>query len=112
MNKIFNIGKIKLSMESNGFPKGFLMKRNLNTKECRHIMLQLLGIEIQTREDFEEQWEYDDYNKELCNDVNNWLKGECDDEKIIEYAYDCSDDQLGLFNMIPITQYLIKKNVI
>ena len=34
------------------------------------------------------------------------------DEVISEYAYDCSNDQLGLINMIPITQYLIKKGVI
>ena len=27
MNKILNLGKVKLTMHKNGFPKGFVMRR-------------------------------------------------------------------------------------
>ena len=53
-----------------------------------------------------------DYNNELYNDVNDWLVGDTDDYKIAQYAYDCSDESLGMFNMLTITQYLIKKGII
>lgn len=40
------------------------------------------------------------------------LVGDTDDYKIAGYAYDCSDESLGMFNMLTITQYLIKKGII
>lgn len=112
MKKTFNIGNVKLEMRTNGFPKGFKLKRKLTVRECRHIMYDLLGIDIQTRDCYEFDYDYKDYINGMCKDVNGWLEGDCDDEVIAEYAYDCSNDQLGLINMIPITQYLIKKGVI
>ena len=64
------------------------------------------------QEDFEFPEEYKEYNEELLNDVNDWLSGECDDDFISEYAYDCSDEPLGLHNMLIITNYLQKKGII
>lgn len=112
MRKFLNIGKVKLEMHNNGFPKGFILKRKLNLRECRYILSSLLGINILKKEDFEYQEEYNEYNNELCNDVNNWLVGDADDYKIAEYAWDCPDEFLGMFNMLTITQYLIKKGII
>ncbi len=112
MNKILNLGKVKLTMHKNGFPKGFVMKRKATLRECRYILYRLLGINICTREDFEFPEEYKEYNEELLNDVNDWLSGECDDDYISEYAYDCSDEPLGLHNMLIITNYLQKKGII
>ena len=112
MNKILNLGKVKLTMHKNGFPKGFVMKRKATLRECRYILYTLLGINICTREDFEFPEEYKEYNEELLNDVNDWLSGECDDDCISEYAYDCSDEPLGLHNMLIITNYLQKKGII
>ena len=112
MRKFLNIGKVKLEMHNNGFPKGFILKRKLTLRECRYILSSLLGIDILEKEDFEYQEEYKDYNNELYNDVNDWLTGDIDDYKIAQYAYDCSDESLGMFNMLTITQYLIKKGII
>lgn len=47
----FNIGTVKITMETNGFPKGFILKRDLTLRECKHILGNLLGIELSTRED-------------------------------------------------------------
>ena len=58
MNKILNLGKVKLTMHKNGFPKGFVMKRKATLRECRYILYRLLGINICTREDFEFPEEY------------------------------------------------------
>ena len=110
--KKYNIGAIKMNMEANGFPKGFILKRELTIRECRYIMKRLLGIEISTPEDFDFKYDYKDYNDELLTDVNEWLKGNRDDERIMEYSFDCSDEQIGIMNLIPIISYLKRKNII
>lgn len=110
--KILNLGKVKLTMHDNGFPKGFILKRELTVREARYLMSQLLGIDISERDDFESQEEYKEYNDGLCQDVNDWLRGDADESVIAEYAYDCSEEQLGMHNMLIITQYLIKKGII
>ena len=108
----FNVGSIQMNYNTNGFPKGLILKRKLTVKECRYILRELLGIDVEDRDCFDFQDEYTEYNKELCQSVNNWLIGEYDDGVIANYAYDCSDEQLGLMNMIPIIMYLKKKKAI
>lgn len=110
--KKFNLGTIKMDMENNGFPKGIILNRKVTVREARYIMFNLLGINIWVREDCETDEEYKEYNKELTSVVNSWLIGEYDDNILMDYASDCSDEQLGLMNMIPILCYLKKKNII
>ena len=110
--KKFNVGTIKMNMETNGFPKGLVLNRELTLRECRYIMTELLGIDIQTRDCYEFSEDYKDYNTELCKDVNAWLRGDCYEDMIMEYAYDCSDEPIGMMNLIPIIVYLKKKNII
>nr|DAN35904.1 MAG TPA: hypothetical protein [Caudoviricetes sp.] len=109
--KIYSIGKVKLTMESNGFPKGFILKRDLTVRECRYILYSLLGINIATKDDLDDE-EYREQNEEYVQTVNAWLRGETDDSAIIEFAFDCSDEPLGLMNMLPIVAYLQKKGII
>ncbi len=109
--KRFNVGTIKMNIQENGFPKGLVLNRELTIRECRYIMRELLGIDIQTIDCFEFSEDYKDYNTDLCKDVNNWLRGDCDEDRIMEYAYDCSDEPLGMMNLIPIIIYLKKKNI-
>lgn len=111
-NKTLDLRKVKLTFHDNGFPKGFILKRKLTLRECRYVMRELLGIEISTREDFEFKDDYADYNNDLRLDVNDWLEGNCDESRIAQYAYDCSDEQLGMHNMLVVTSYLKKKNII
>lgn len=112
MNRILNLGKVKLTMHENGFPKGFVLKRKATLRECRYILDNLLGINICTSEDYDYAEEYKEYNEELVQDVNDWLAGERDEDSISKYAYDCMDEQLGMHNMLIITNYLQKKGII
>lgn len=112
MKKTFNIGSVKLNLESNGFPKGLILKRDLTVKESRYIMYHLLGININTINEYDDKEEYKEYNDELTNSVNSWLRGDIDDEIIMEYAYDCSDEPMGIMNLIPIICYLKKRDII
>lgn len=111
-SKTYKIGEIKLKISSNGYPCGFFLKRRLNLRECKYILDKLLGIVVNTRDCFYDKEEYDDYNQELEDSVNEWLNGNLEDESIAEFAEDCSDDQLGIFNMFPIAAYLLKINAI
>lgn len=111
-SKTYKIGEIKLKISSNGYPCGFFLKRRLSLRECKYILNNLLGIVVNTRDCFYDKEEYDDYNQELEDSVNEWLNGNLEDESIAEFAEDCSDDQLGIFNMFPIAAYLLKINAI
>ena len=111
-SKTYKIGEIKLKISSNGYPCGFFIKRRLNLRECKYILDKLLGIVVNTRDCFYDKEEYDDYNQEIEDTVNEWLNGNLEDESIAEFAEDCSDDQLGIFNMFPIAAYLLKINAI
>lgn len=110
--KKFNLGIVKTNLHPNGYIQGFDLNRDLTTKECRHIMFNILGIQINTRKDFDFSYDYADYNEELTENVNKWLRGQCDDEHIMEYAYDCAEDPIGIMNLIPIIAYLKKRNII
>lgn len=112
MKKKFNIGSVKLEMHDNGFPKGLVLKRDLNVREAKHLMRKFLGIDVNGIDEFEYKDEYDDYNNGLTSDVNSWLKGEIEDRSLMEYAYDCMDDELGVFNIIPIILWLQSKDII
>ena len=111
-SKTYKIGEIKLKISSNGYPCGFFLKRRLNLRECKYILDKLLGIVVNTRDCFYDKEEYDDYNQEIEDTVNEWLNGNLEDESIAEFAEDCSDEQLGVFNMFPIAAYLLKINAI
>lgn len=110
--KKYNLGTVKMTLESNGFPKGLILKRDLTTRECRYILRTLLGIDIITKDEAYDIKEYEEQNNEYTRTVNDWLQGETDDSSIMEFAFDCSDEQLGAMNIIPIIFYLKKKGVI
>lgn len=110
--KRFNIGTIKMEMHENGFPKGLLLKRKLTIRESKHIMNNLLGIDLNDKDCFDSFEEYLQYNNDVCATVNDWLIGNCEDDSIMEYAYDCSDEPIGIMNLIPIIDYLKKHDIV
>ena len=124
MNKEFKIKPITVILENNGMVCGFLLKRDLTIEETRYIVGEILRIDVFNLSDFDygdvddpEQVEanldeFNCYNDELCSHVNSWLRGECGDDIITDYACDCSDAPLGIFNLLPIIEYLQKINVI
>ena len=111
--KKFNVGTIVMELQDvDCVPKGLVLKRDLTVRECRHIMRNLLMIEINSEEDCYDSDEYKEYNSELKRVVNDWLRGEAEDYSIMEYAYDCSDESIGVMNLIPILMYLKKREII
>ena len=110
--KKINLSKSEITMETNGFPKGLILKRDLTIRECKHVLGNLLGIELFTREDCYDNEEYQDKMSEYCDTVNAWLRGDADDSSIMEFAFDCSDEPIGIMNLIPIICYLQKKGII
>ena len=111
-SKTYKIGEIKLKIYSNGYTCGFFLKRRLNLRECKHILKNLLGINLAIRDCFYDKEEYDDYNQEIEDTVNEWLNGNLEDESIAEFEADCYSGQLGIFNMFPIVMYLLKIHAI
>ena len=111
--KKFNVGTVVMKLQDGDcVPKGLVLKRDLTVRECRHIMRNLLMIEINSEEDCYDSDEYKEYNSELKRVVNDWLRGEEEDYSIMEYAYDCSDEPIGIMNFIPILMYLKKREII
>lgn len=108
------LNELCFTRESNGFVKGLILNRYLTLEECRHIMVELLGIDISSDEDFyeDEQDELDGYNEDLRRNVNAWLRGDLDDAGIAQYMYDCQYDQLGMMQLIGILSYLQEIEVI
>jgi hypothetical protein len=110
--KRFNIGVVEITTRENGFPKGLILKRDVTIQETMLILGTLLGFVLVTRDDFDSISDYRDQLFEYKEKVNLWLKGELGDDCITELSCDCSDEQLGLMNMIPIFNYLKKKGII
>ena len=103
-----NLGKIKCIGTSKNRIDGLVLKRNVTIREAKYILVNILGIELLTKDDFEDLEEYQEQNKEYTRVVNDWLSGKTDDTAIMEFAYDCSDDAIGIFNLIAIIYYLKK----
>ena len=111
--KKFHVGTVVMEIpKGDSVPKGLVLKRELTIRECRHIMKNLLMIEINREEDCYDSWEYNVYNSELQKDVNDWLRGDADDYSIMNYAYGYSSESIGIMNLIPILMYLKKRDVI
>lgn len=107
--KKVELNPFSVVVRKNGFVDGVVSKRYLSIRECRHILMKCLGIDIQRRSDFDCKEEYDEYNEQLKEDVTDWLDGVKDDQYILdEYAADCSDEPLGIWNAISVLQYLQK----
>ena len=109
-----SFSELCFTRETNGFIKGLILNRYLTVEECRYIVSELLGIDIQEENDFydDEQDEWQEYNEELQINVNAWLRGDADDSVIAQYMYDCQYDQLGMMQLIGILIYLQKIEVI
>jgi hypothetical protein len=110
--KKFKLGVVEITTRANGFPKGLILKRKVTTQEAKYILGALLVFVLATRDDFDCVSDYRDRLTEYTNTVNLWLKGGLDDDSIAELSCECSEEQLGLMNMIPILDYLKKKGVI
>lgn len=109
-NKTYKTGTIQMTMEKNGFPKGFILNRDLTFDECKDLMEDILGISLGGVSDFFDMEEYNKYSHELVKNVNDWLRGDCDDDYLMcIYAY---GDDIGVMNIIPVIEFLQERNIL
>ena len=60
--KKFNVGTVVMELQKGDtVPKGLVLKRELNIRECRHIMKNLLMIDINAEEDCFDSEEYKEF---------------------------------------------------
>jgi len=112
MRKKFNLGSVKITTHKNGVPKGLILKRDVTIREAKYILSTLLGFVLYGPGDFSDRDEYRDFLNDYKLVVNRWLRGETSDGDVAAVICDCSGEQLGLMNMIPILSYLQKKGII
>lgn len=110
--KKFNLGTVKVNTYPSGSLHGLVLNRDITVREARYIMKNIFFIVINTFEECDDAEDYKFYNDELTKTVNEWLRGERDDDYIMEYASDCMDEPLGLINMLPLIIYLKKRGII
>ena len=106
-----DLGKIKCIGTSQNRIDGLVLKRKVTIREAKYILTNIFGIELLTKDDFENLEEYQEQNQEYTRVVNDWLIGKADSTAIMEFAWD-SDEPISIFNLISIIYYLKKKNVI
>lgn len=104
--------QFSFTVNKNKTDRGFILKRALTLKECRHILRNILYINIATLEDYGDYDDYKEYNTDLQKVVTLWLKGEIDDTSIMEYAYDCADEPIGIWHAFKVAEYLQKRCII
>lgn len=106
----YNLGIVKITTGESG--KGLILKRELSLDECKYILSEIFGIELYTREDFDDEEEYQEQMDEYKDTVNAWLKGDRKDQYIADFYMSYLENNLGIMNMILIIDYLKKLSVI
>lgn len=106
----YNLGIIKMTTGKVG--KGLILKRELSLDECKYILSEILGFELYTCEDFDDEEEYQEQMDEYKDTVNSWLKGDYEDQCIADLCVSYLEDSLGIMNMVLIIDYLKKLSVI
>ena len=106
-----NLGEIKCIGTNQNCINGLVLKRKVTIREAKYILVNILGIELLNKDDFENLENYQEQNQEYTRVVNDLLIGKADDTAIMGFAWD-SDEPIGIFNLISIIYYLKKRNVI
>lgn len=109
----YNIGTIEMQMYPNGFPKGFILKREPTVSESMYILQNILGF---ANEGYKDWYDYEDERECYCNDCQKhlveFLKGECDWEFLSD-SISCYDE-LGfpMASAFSLAAYLKEKGII
>lgn len=106
----YNLGIIKMTTGKVG--KGLILKRELSLDECKYILSEIFGITLYTREDFDDEEEYQEQMDKYKDTINAWLKGDRDDQYILDSYMSYLENSLGIMNMVLIIDYLKKLSVI
>lgn len=112
--RTFNLPKVRITSYDNGFPKGFVLKREVTTKEAMHILNDILGIDTKAYKaecDDKEDWKK--FVEDVTENINKWLIGDVDDSYILsEYVIETADEPFGVILCVPLLYYLDKIKVL
>lgn len=106
----YNLGIIKMTTGESG--RGLILKRELSLDKCKYILSEIFGITLYTREDFDDEEEYQEQMDKYKDTINAWLKGDRDDQYILDSYMSYLENSLGIMNMVLIIDYLKKLSVI
>lgn len=109
MKNKLNIGIVSLTMASNGFPKGFILKREPTVSETMHILQKILGFANEDYKDwFDSEEEREDYRERCMIILTSFLKGGCDWPCLCSETHCYDDDETGfpMPSAFPLTVYL------
>lgn len=113
--KRYNIGVVKITMETNGFPKGLILKREPTIREAMYILENILGFAVGDYKDwFDDNEERQDFRKDCQAALTKYLKGECDYSHLCDETQCYDDDEIGfpIAYAFSLTSYLQKKGII
>lgn len=112
--KKYSIGTVKMAMEANGYPKGFILKREPTVREAMHILSNILGFILSSLDDFDSKAEYSDYRYDCQKSLTEFLRGDLDWTYLCNDTYCYDDDETGfpMASAFPLAQYLKQKGII
>lgn len=113
--KNFDIGTVEMSMETNEFPKGFILKREPTINESMYILQEIFGFANDDYKDwFDDAIERQDYRKECQFILTEFLKGECDWEHLCSkiQCYDYDEIGFPMAFAFSLAAYLKEKEII
>lgn len=64
----YNLGIIKMTTGESG--RGLILKRELSLDECKYILSEIFGITLYTREDFDDEEEYQEQMDKYKDTIN------------------------------------------
>ncbi|MFG6426033.1 MAG: hypothetical protein K1W14_06505 [Muribaculaceae bacterium] len=115
MKKIYNIGTVKMTMQSNGYPQGFVLKREPTVREAMYILSKILGFANEDYKDwFDDELERQDYRKQCRFILTEYLKGDVDWECLCNetQCYDCDEMGFPMASAFPLAVYMKQKGII
>lgn len=113
--KKFNIGTVAMTMETNGFPKGFILKREPTIREAMYILENILGFAVgDYKEWFDDALERQDYRKQCRFTLTEFLKGDCDWTHLCNETQCYDYDEIGfpMASAFSMASYLKKRGII
>lgn len=92
--------------------RGLILKRELSSDECKYILSEIFGIKLCTRENFDEEEEYQEQMDKYKDTINAWLKGECSSKNVDYFRIIWDDRKTDIVDLIPILAYLKRRKII
>ena len=111
--KRYDIGTIKMAMQPNGYPQGFILKREPTVRETMHILRNILGFNLNL-DDCDAEEERKEYRQDCQKSLTKFLRGDMDWTYLCNdtYCYDDDDTGFPFASAFPLAGYLKQKGII